>query len=311
MQNHDEIGRTESTDMTGHRRVDDLLQVRLTLMEYAAGHSLEDVLQKTLDEIGDMVGSPIGFYHFVEPDQKHLTLQVWSTRTVREFCTAQRQGMHYSIDEAGVWVDCVHQRRPIIHNNFESVPNRKGMPEGHARLIREMVVPIFRGGKIVAILGVGNKPADYTEKDVELVTYFADVAWEIAERKQAEEALRLSEEKFRLLAEQSITGTCVIQDGGFLYVNPRLAEILDFTPEEMIRRQVLELVAEQDRDMVQENMRKRISGEVATMHYIFLALKKDGSEVTMEVFGSSLVYKGRPAIIATLLDITERRQAEE
>ncbi len=149
------------------------------------------------------------------------------------------------------------------------------------------------------------------ERTAELSSLNAALMSEITERKKSEEALRLSEEKFRSLAEQSITGTCIIQDGRLVYVNPRLAEILDFSQEEMTGLQVLDLVAEKDRDMVRENIRKRISGEVSFMRYIFYALKKDGSEVPLEVHGSTMIYNGRPAIMATLLDITARKKTEE
>jgi signal transduction histidine kinase len=65
------------------------------------------------------------------------------------------------------------------------------MPPGHAEVIREMVVPIMRKEKIVAILGIGNKPVEYTEKDVEIVSYLADIAYVIIERKRAEEEIRM------------------------------------------------------------------------------------------------------------------------
>jgi hypothetical protein len=68
------------------------------LLEFAATHSLDELLRATLDEVGAMTDSPIGFYHFVEPDQETLTLQAWSTRTVKEFCTARGKGLHYGID---------------------------------------------------------------------------------------------------------------------------------------------------------------------------------------------------------------------
>ena len=71
------------------------------------------------------------------------------------------------------------------------------MPVEHASVIRELIVPIFRAGKIVAILGTGNKSDDYTESDVNDVSYFADLAWEIAERKRTEEKIicQLSEKE--------------------------------------------------------------------------------------------------------------------
>lgn len=177
-------------DITARKQTEHLIGARLELMQYSESHSLADVLQKTLDQVGELSSSPIGFYHFVESDQQTLSLQAWSTRTLQEFCQSQGGGLHYPIDQSGVWADCARSKQALIHNDYASLPQRRGMPDGHARVVRELVVPILRGEKVVAILGVGNKPSDYIERDVELVTYFADVAWEITSRKRAEEQLR-------------------------------------------------------------------------------------------------------------------------
>ena len=176
-------------DISERKQAENIIRSRLCLVEFATSHSLAELLQRTLDEVCAFTESPIGFYHFVAPDQVTLSLQAWSTRTLQEFCTATGKGLHYDIDKAGVWVDCIRQRRPVIHNDYAALPHRKGLPEGHAPVRRELVVPILREQKIVAVLGIGNKEQDYTEKDIEFVTYFADVAWEIARRKLAEEAL--------------------------------------------------------------------------------------------------------------------------
>jgi len=213
-----------------------LMQIRLTLLEYVADHTLDELLTKALDETCALVNSPIGLYHFVEEDQKRLTLQQWSTRTLKEFCQAEGKGLHYGIDKAGVWVDCVHQRRPVIHNDYESLPNKKGMPQGHAKVIRELVVPIIHADKIVAILGVGNKPTDYTDKDVETVSYLADVTWQIVEKKRSEEALQKSEAKYRNLFQNAPVGIFTTTSRGeALSVNLAMANILGFSsPEETI-----------------------------------------------------------------------------
>ena len=177
-------------DMTERKRADEIKQVRLNLYEYSIDHSVEDLLVRTLDELGNLTESPIGFFHFVDSDQKTLYLQAWSTRTAAEYCKAEGLGLHYSIDRAGVWVDCVRERKTVIHNDYSSLPHRKGLPEGHAPLVRELVVPIMRLDRIVAILGIGNKPVDYNDQDIETVSMFADVAWNITERKQAEDRLQ-------------------------------------------------------------------------------------------------------------------------
>jgi PAS domain S-box-containing protein len=176
-------------DITERKLTERIIQIRLELMQYAATHSLEELLQRTLDEVESCTDSQISFYHFVAADQKTVILQAWSVRTVRDFCKAEGRGLHYGIDEAGVWVDCVRERGPVVHNDYPSLPHRKGLPPGHAPVHRELLVPIMCHDKVVAILGVGNKPQEYTEKDVGITAYLADVAWEIAERKWSEERL--------------------------------------------------------------------------------------------------------------------------
>lgn len=194
------------TDITERKRTEAFIQKRGELFEYAVSHSLQELLQKTLDEAGELTGSPIGFYHFVQSDQQTLSLQAWSTRTTREFCTAPGKGMHYGIGKAGVWVDCVRERRPVIHNDYSALAHKKGFPEGHPAVVRELVVPVMRSGQIMAILGVGNKATDYDQKDVQAATYLADVAWEIAERKLADEALRESEARYHSLFANMLDG---------------------------------------------------------------------------------------------------------
>ena len=139
--------------------------------------------------------------------------------------------MHYNIDQAGVWVDCVRQRKPVIHNDYAALPHRKGLPDGHAEVVRELVVPILRQEQVVSILGVGNKPTDYDDKDVELVAYIADVVWEIVRRKRAEEKLK----QLSRAVEQS-PASIVITDtaGNIEYVNPKFTEVTGYTLEEAI-----------------------------------------------------------------------------
>jgi len=315
----DSAGRTTGIlstgqDVTERKRAEKITQIRLDLFEYAATHSLEDLLRKTLDEVCEMTGSPIGFYHFMEPDQKTLSLQAWSTRTTSEFCTAEGRGAHYDLDKAGVWVDCVRERRPVIHNDYASLPHRRGLPKGHAAITRELVVPIMRLGKIVAILGVGNKARDYDEKDMELVSYLADVAWESAERKRTEEAL---------LETQSLLNDVgrIAKIGGWkMDLTTRKAtwtkdtyDIVEIEPgqpipgpDEHVQYYLPEyrpIVAEAMRALIEEDKpldfdAKLLTarGNVKWCRAIGRAIRKDGKAV--EVYG-------------TFQDITERKRAEE
>jgi len=180
------------SDITARKRTEDALKARVRLSQFAESHTLDELLQKTLDEAEILTGSQIGFAHFLEADQKTLNLQTWSTNTLKNMCTAEGQGQHYTVDQAGVWVDCIYARAPVIHNDYASLPasRRKGLPQGHVPVIRELVVPVLHGDLIVAIFGVGNKAGDYTRDDVEVVVQLANLTWDIVQRKQAEEELQ-------------------------------------------------------------------------------------------------------------------------
>ncbi len=181
-------------------QVEKVLRLRLSLWEFSGTHTVEELMRKTLDEIEQILQSPIGFYHFVDEDQQNLSLQAWSTRTSAEFCSAEGRGLHYSLDHAGVWADSVRQRKVVIHNNYAALPGRKGMPEGHARVVRELIVPTLRAGRVVSVLGIGNKSSDYNEQDAELLFDIADIVWVIIERKRSEEEIKRLQGKLQEMA---------------------------------------------------------------------------------------------------------------
>jgi diguanylate cyclase (GGDEF)-like protein len=176
-------------DIARRERAEKILRIRLVLWEYAAGHTVKELMQQALDEIEGLTGSLIGFYHFADEAAGTLTLQAWSTRTRATYCKAEGEGSHYPLAQAGVWADCVRERRPIIHNDYASLANRRGMPPGHAALVRELVVPTMRDGRVVSVLGVGNKADVYDEDDIVLVSYVADLVWTIVSQKRAEEEI--------------------------------------------------------------------------------------------------------------------------
>ncbi|MEW5871314.1 MAG: sensor domain-containing diguanylate cyclase [Chloroflexota bacterium] len=189
--------RSVMIDITERIHTENILRARLRITEFAAKHSLGELLQNALDELCALTDSPIGFFHYLEADQCTLSLQAWSTYTLKEMCNAEGQGQHYDVDQAGVWVDCIRERRPVIHNDYASLSHRKGLPEGHAPVNREMVFPIVRGEKIVAIIGVGNKPDDYTQDDIAYASRLTDLIWDITERKRAEDALQQANERLQ------------------------------------------------------------------------------------------------------------------
>jgi PAS domain S-box-containing protein len=171
-----------------------MLGLRLELITYSSNHSLDELLIKAVDEVEKLTQSRIGFYHFISEDQNQIHLQQWSTSTSNNFCNAEGIDRHYELSKAGVWADAMRKKQAIVHNDYANLQNKKGLPEGHAEIIREMVVPVMRDGQVVAILGVGNKKSDYTKYDIQRLEYIADVTWEIVQQKRIAENLKESQQ---------------------------------------------------------------------------------------------------------------------
>ena len=174
------------TDISERKRVERILLSRLRISEYAFDHSLDELLTKLVDEAEALTESQIGFIHFVVEDESKLTLHTWSTNTLANICNSDTQGQHYLLESAGVWADCLRLKKPLIHNDYASLPNRKGLPPGHAPVHRELVVPIVRDNKIIAVLGVGNKLTDYTVFDITTIEKLTSLAWDFVTIKQTQ-----------------------------------------------------------------------------------------------------------------------------
>jgi PAS domain S-box-containing protein len=132
-----------------------------------------------------------------------------------------------------------------------------------------------------------------------------------SERRRIVEALHQSETMFRTITEKSIVGVYLIQDEVFRYVNPNMGEIFGYTVQDMVdKRGPKDVVFYEDWPIVQENLRKRIDGELESITYRFRGLKSAGEIIDVEVYGSRTDYQGKPAVIGTLLDITRKMEVE-
>jgi PAS domain S-box-containing protein len=79
---------------------------------------------------------------------------------------------HLDIRKAGLWAESLRLRRPVIHNEFQQLTQRKGYPRGHVFLLRHLSVPIILGGEVRMIAGLGNKEMQYEDNDVRRVDEF-------------------------------------------------------------------------------------------------------------------------------------------
>lgn len=180
------VGQDITALMAEQGRGQRLSRLRQHLLDLVDRDDHELILRTALDVAEELTHSQIGFLHFISEDEREVSLQVWSTRTRAEMCFAEGNGLHYPISQAGVWVDCILQRQPVIHNDYASLPHQKGMPEGHTPLVREATVPLLVDGRVVAVIGVGNKAHDYSQQDLEILGQILEIAIHCADRQRFE-----------------------------------------------------------------------------------------------------------------------------
>jgi PAS domain S-box-containing protein len=138
---------------------------------------------------------------------------------------------------------------------------------------------------------------------------------DITERKRAEIELKESEEKFRKLTEQSLMGIGIMQDNKFQYVNKRLAEIVNYSPEEILgweEYEYLKFIHPEFQEKVKIQAEKKQKGHKdVDNHYELKVITKDSKVKWIELFSISIYYNGKWADFITALDITEKKESEK
>jgi PAS domain S-box-containing protein len=134
---------------------------------------------------------------------------------------------------------------------------------------------------------------------------------DITERKKAEEALRESEEKYRLVVEHATEAIVVAQDNRLKLVNPKAVELTGYSGADLTSLPFVEFIHPEDRELVLERHRKRLRGEELPSVYPFRILRKDGTIRWVEINAVVIIWEGRLATLNFLTDITEWRKADE
>jgi PAS domain S-box-containing protein len=139
------------------------------------------------------------------------------------------------------------------------------------------------------------------------------IARDITERKRIEAALKESEEKYRSLVEQLNQGIIIIQDNRIVLANNAMTQINGYNINEMLAmspQQVINIGHPENRNQLAKRIDERTQGKLIPEHSEWPIIRKDGTERWLEVLATNIIFNGKPAIQATLLDITERKQME-
>ena len=344
-----QLNRRAQQEIARRQRSEAALRSALELTPIMHTVSAEELMQHALEEGERLTGSKIAFFHFVNPDQETIRLKTWSKATLQR-CSVAEPDVDYPIAKAGVWGDCIRQRCPVIHNDYASLTAKKGMPDGHVPVVRELAVPIFERGKIVAVIGVGNKETDYDQLDVEQLRLLAENTWVMIQRKRAEEGLKeahdelrrlnadleervrlrtaelqtanreleISEERYRRITS-AITDyiyTVRIEAGQPVETTHKEAclAVTGYSPDEFAADPYLwfRMIVEEDRDRVEDQASRALSGS-DLQPIVHRLRRKDG--VVRWVASEIVPHYGPDGQLISydglIRDITEQRSAEE
>lgn len=171
--------------------------------------SLQEIKDFALEAAVKLTKSKIGYLAFMNDDESILTMHSWSMNTVKQ-CAIGNKPLTYPMETMGLWGEAVRQRKAIITNNY-SVPNpfKKGLPNGHIKIIRHMNVPFFEGNRIIIVAGLGNKENDYDESDIRQFTLLMQDMWSLIQRKQAEKEKKKIEVQLLQAQKTETIGTLV------------------------------------------------------------------------------------------------------
>ena len=150
--------------------------------------------------------------------------------------------------------------------------------------------PMMRDGQMIGITGVAR---------------------DITDRIQAEEKLRESERRYRLLVENANEAILVIQDGMIRYVNHKALESYGYSEKEFLSIPVFDLVHPDDREEMKKRYLQKIAGDATPTRHTYRTLHKNGRIIWMENSSVLIEWEGRPATLNLILDMTEQKLAEQ
>ena len=306
------------TEERAREEADNLRRIRRSaLLRLHEMHNVNrgDLLDFALEQIQALTASPLAYIYAYDDVRRQFTLHSWSAGAMEQ-CTVQQKPTRYDLDATGLWGDAVRQREPILINNFAAPDARKrGLPEGHAPLARFLTLPVIRAGRVVAVVGVGNKLAPYDDEDITQLKLFTDALWSVLDRQEALAQLSAVNERFHLAVRAGGIGlwdwdlsSGAMQCDAYMEKSFGLSKRdLTGTPEDWLCR-----VHPVDRPRMREGLETaRATGE--RFEQSFRVLGPDGAVLHMDSL--AVTYLGpedQPLrMVGVNIDVTRQRQAEE
>ena len=274
----------------------------------------QEISEYILQAARHMTGSTLAFIGRMTPDESVMEIEFWSSSVMKE-CSVPSSFFHLPVQKAGLWADAVRTRQPKIVNDYAPSPGGKGLPSGHVNITRFLSLPILDNGKVVMVAAVANKPEPYDDADATRLALLMQGVWGHLQQRRADEALRESEEKFRLFFNNVNDAVYVHQidpdgkPGRLVEVNDILCHNLGYTREELLSLSIPDILSEAGLRRIQET--SGVIDHAGQAIFETEHRRKDGSIVPVEVSTHRFTQGKILLALANARDITERKKAEE
>jgi PAS domain S-box-containing protein len=293
------------------------LTIRNRISDVFLSMSDESLYEKVLDIILESAKSKSGIFGYINGDGALVCPTL--NGKISETCGLWERQIVFPRERwrGTVWGRALKGRKSIVSNGSVRVP------EGHAPILRALTTPIVYRGEAIGVIAVANKRTEYNDSDRRLLETIARKIAPVlharrqrdaqeAKRRQAKEALRESEEKYRSVVEESLVGVYIAQNGILVFVNRKFCEIYGYVYEEIVNRLTLyDLVHPDDRHILEEGIRRRMEGETDFLEFEFRGVHKSGKTITLKGLGSASFLQSNPAIMGTVIDVTREKTLEQ
>ncbi len=304
------------------KKLEDLRIKKLLRLSRMTEEPVGDITALALENAITLTESSIGYLAFLNPDESVLTMHTWSRQTMKE-CEIEDKTLSFDVKDTGLWALAARTRKAEIINNYDAYtsPLKKGMPRGHVPVTRMALVPVFEQGQMVALAGVGNKKENYNLSDIRQLSLIMEEMLKILQRKQDQEQLKQSEERYRLLADNATDVIWVldISNGKYIYISPSIKNLSGYAPEEYEAMSVGEDLTKSSLDtamgIINEELKQDGAPGVDPARFRNMEIeinKKQGGTVWAEATARFLRDEnGKPdRILGITRDISQRKSME-
>lgn len=275
-------------------------------------------LDYVLHEALKLTESQYGYIFLYNEDRRELTLNSW-TKGVLADCGVANQRNVYPLEETGFWGEAVRQRKPVVLNDFLSPhPLKKGYPEGHVVLDRFLSIPVIIDERVVAVVGLANKPDKYDDSDVSELSLFMNSAWNALKRHEIQEKLAYERSRYLQTLVSIGDGVMVVdREGHIEMLNAVAQKLTGWNYREAVGRhysQVFiirhERASEQIDDPIAAAMETGTTKELSQQAVL---ISKDGKEYNLEDSAAPIFDEaGETAgVVLVFRDVTQRKQQLE